>query len=364
MQKREKISVRQLCFFLAFLLPVSKILETPALLAYYAKDDLLLPAFLQFLLQAIMLLGVIYFSSKTDETVFSFLSKKLGKGVAKTLYLLLALYYLFFSILPLLGIERFVYTAFFDTAPNLSAFAPFFLLAAYAATKPLTAFGRICELSAPVFLVAFLGLMLLSVGKTDFTALMPLFSSSPRSVGLGVLRSFPHFSDTAFLLPFLGHYRYRKGDGKKIIFSFGAGAIAVLFFLAVFYGVFGELAPLQPFALSKIAGYFSGLDVIGRIDLLLVYLTTVLLLFYYCLPLSLAVHCFCQATNTQNKLPASAIISLSLLLLTVFFNRLYGALYAFISTAAVWVFPFFAYGVPIFILLVYILKKERGNSLA
>ena len=64
MEQREKISLGQLCFFLTFLLPVSKILETPALLAYYTKDDLLLPALLQFLLQGVMLLGIIYFSRK------------------------------------------------------------------------------------------------------------------------------------------------------------------------------------------------------------------------------------------------------------------------------------------------------------
>lgn len=362
--QREKFSIRQLCFFLAFLLPVSKILEAPALLAYYAKDDLLLPAFLQFALQAAMLLGIVYFASKTDETVFEFISRALGNTAAKILYFALAAYYIFFSLLPLLGVERFVYTAFFDTAPNLSAFAPFFLLAAYAATKTLTSFGRICDLSAPIFLIAFFGLMFLSVGESDFSALMPLFSSTPRNLFLGVVRSFPHFSDTAFLLPILGHYRYKKGDGKKIMFSYGIGAIAVLFFLAVFYGIFGSISELQPFAFSKIAGYFGGLDVIGRVDLLLVYLTTVLLLFYYCLPVLLATHCFCKAANWHNKLPVSAFISVSLLLLTVFFNRLYGALYSFISAAAVWVFPLFSYGVPLFVFTLIFLKKERSKSLA
>ena len=46
--ERGSVSIRQLCFFLAFLLPVSKLLEAPALLAYYAKDDLLLPALAHF----------------------------------------------------------------------------------------------------------------------------------------------------------------------------------------------------------------------------------------------------------------------------------------------------------------------------
>ena len=36
---------RQLCFILAFILPVSKLLEAPSLLAYFSKGDLLVPAF-------------------------------------------------------------------------------------------------------------------------------------------------------------------------------------------------------------------------------------------------------------------------------------------------------------------------------
>ena len=360
--ERGSVSIRQLCFFLAFLLPVSKLLEAPALLAYYAKDDLLLPALAHFALQTGMLAGIVYMSSKTDKTLFELLSDKWGLWAAKTLYFLLAAYYIFFSLLPLLGIERFVYTAFFDTAPSLSAFAPFFLLAAYAATKSLKCFARICDLAAPLFLVAFLGLMLLSVGEADFTALMPLFSSSPRSLSLGALRSFPHFSDTALLLPFLGYYRYRKGDGKKILFSYGAGSCFVLFFLAVFYGIFGAVSQLQPYAFSKIAGYFGGLAVIGRIDLLLVYLMTVLLLFYYCLPLTLSVHCFCKAANIRNRIPVASTVCLSLLLLTVFFNRLYSGLYSFVTVFAVWIFPLFAYGAPLLCLLTLLPARERRKK--
>ena len=55
--------------------------------------------------------------------------------------------------------------------------------------------------------------------------------------------------------------------------------------LAVFYGVFGAVAPKQEFAFSKTAQYFQALTVVGRFDLLLIYLMTIVLLFYYCLSL-------------------------------------------------------------------------------
>ena len=54
--KNNEILARQIAFFAAFILPVYKLLETPSILAEYAKGDLLLPAFLQFLAQV----GVIF----------------------------------------------------------------------------------------------------------------------------------------------------------------------------------------------------------------------------------------------------------------------------------------------------------------
>ncbi|MBQ4268389.1 MAG: hypothetical protein IJB97_01925, partial [Clostridia bacterium] len=46
---------------------------------------------------------------------------------------------------------------------------------------------------------------------------------------------------------------------------------AVFVFLAVFYGTFGPIAVLKPYAFDKIAVYFGALEVVGRVDLLLVY---------------------------------------------------------------------------------------------
>lgn len=357
--KQPPISCRQLCFFCAFLLPVSKLLQAPSLLAYYAGGDLLVPAFLQYLLQGAMLAGLLFLASRWQESIFELISKKLGKVAARVLYLFLAAFYLFFSLLPVLELERFVYTAFFDAAPGVYAFIPFFLLAAYVSTKGLKSFGRCCDLAMPFFLSSFLGLMIMSVPNADFSAILPVFGTPAKSVGLGFLRSLVHFSDTALLLPMLGAYRYQKGDAKKVLSSYALGAGFVLFFLAVFFGTFTTLAPLKSYAFDKIAVYFGALEVVGRIDLLLVYLMTILLLFYYCLPLQLCVECFTSSVGLKTKWVTSAVISALLLLLTVFFNRFYGVLYSLITTKLLWIFPFAAYLVPLFCLVLALISKKK-----
>ncbi|MFQ7077398.1 MAG: hypothetical protein ACLRSW_05380 [Christensenellaceae bacterium] len=132
-----------------------------------------------------------------------------------------------------------------------------------------------------------------------------------------------------------------------MMFSYGLGALFVLFFLAVFYGVFGVLAPRQTYAFAKIAQYFQALAVVGRFDLLLVYLMTIVMLFYYCFPLQLAVECFCTAVNTEKKVWASAVLNILLFFYAFIFTRYYNMLYETIAGKLFWVFLIFADLIPV-----------------
>ena len=69
----------------------------------------------------------------------------------------------------------------------------------------------------------------------------------------------------------------------------------------MFYGIFGPLAPRQEFAFIKTAQYFPALSVVGRFDLLLIYMMTVVLLFYYSFVLQSSVLCFARAIGTEKR---------------------------------------------------------------
>jgi len=60
--KNDIVLGRQIALAAAFLLPASKLLETPSILARYAGGDIILPALLHFLLQA-GVLAIILFAS-------------------------------------------------------------------------------------------------------------------------------------------------------------------------------------------------------------------------------------------------------------------------------------------------------------
>ena len=114
-QQTNEVNGRQIALFAAFILPAGKLLETPSLLSKYAKGDLLLPAFLQFLFQALILFLLLLVVRKSEMSLLQRLQALFGKWTA-VFYSLYAVYFIFSAILPLLQLEKYVYAAFFDTA--------------------------------------------------------------------------------------------------------------------------------------------------------------------------------------------------------------------------------------------------------
>ncbi len=364
-QKEYKLPIlntRQLCFLLAFFFPIARFLETPRLLAETAKGDLLLPALLSMLLSALPIAAFLWISAKTDKTLFQLLELSLGKWAAKLVYFVLTAYYLLAAVLPLLDAEKFSYAIFYDTAPTTFSFAPFFLFSAFLCTKNIKAIGRSADLCLFLFLIPFLGILILSIGQGDFTSLLPV-AAQPLSQSLkGTLVTKPHFLDGAFLLPFIGCYRYEKGAAKKVGVAFAAGVLFTLLFLAAFYAIFTTMSAREHYAFAKIAQYFPALAVVGRLDLLLVYLLSIVYMLYVCLPLQLAVDCFCKAISWEKKSLFSAVLNLAAFLFVLICNKYYDGLYAVVYQTLYPLFFLFSEGLPVAALLLLLPKKARAGS--
>ena len=324
-------------------------MEVPSLLARYAKGDLLIPAFSHLFLQALLLFAILYVCAQSKQTLAERLHFSLGKG-AIFFYALFALYFLFASLLPILDLEKFVYAAFFDTAPTTFSFGAFFIVSAYVCTKQINAIGRSGDLCLFLFLLPFLALLMMAIPSADFSNLLPFFNENSRQNLLAFSYSAPHFSDTALLLPLLLNFRYQKGDGKKIMTGYGVGAVFTLLFLAVFYAVFGTLASREHYAFSKIAQYFPALKVVGRIDLIFIYLLSVVLILYTCLPLQYTTNLLSSTLHTEKRTLLSAILNISLFLFALFFNRRYNLFYKIISRETFFVFFLIADMLPLFLL--------------
>ena len=354
------INGRQIAFFAAFVLPMLKITEVPSLLASFAQGDLLLPALLHFILQTGLLCALLYCASRSEKTLAQRLKEKLGKWRV-VFYLLYAVYFLFAAVLPLLDLEKFVYAAFYDTAPTLFSFAFFFLFSAFLCVKGIKSIGRLADLCLFLFVLPFFALLLASLAEADFNSLFPLFEKPFGSSFDGFFYTLPHFSDTALLLPLILHLRFEKKDSVKITAGYLLGALCTLSFLAVFYAVYSTIAARQHYAFSKIAQYFPALTVIGRVDLLLVYVLCIVLFFATAAPLFFSVDLIAEVLPKHNKLVLSALFNLGAFVFTLFCNKYYDRIYAFFGSYLPPLFIFFNL-LPLALLLLSGRKKSPNKE--
>ena len=196
----------------------------------------------------------------------------------------------------------------------------------------------------------------MSLVEADASNLLPFFERPLSDTGKAFTYTTPHFSDVVLLLPLLGNLRYQKGDGKKITIGYATGSLLTLLFLGVFYAVYSTIAPREHYAFAKIAQYFPALSVVGRIDLIFVYLLCVVLFFYTATPLQYAVTFTARAIGTKKKILLSAAVNFAAFLFVLFCNKYYDSLYAFFCNR---LFPaFWFFSLPPLLLLFF--RKEKG----
>ena len=218
------------------------------------------------------------------------------------------------------------------------------------------------ELCAPVFLLAFVGLIAISVQESDLQSILPWFEFPFPKIALAVKHTTPHFADALLLLPLLENCDYKKGDWKKISGAFWLGAFFSLVFFGVFYGIYTTLSPRQHYAFSKIAQYFPALKTVGRVDLLLTYLLTVILSLVTALPALLC--CFCVKSVFGKKVGAVTAVGVNfaLFLFVLYCNKYYNAFYSFFQEKLWWIFPLFIHAVLGFFVLLTLIPKGKKEK--
>lgn len=351
------VHARQIAFFAAFILPVYKLLEAPSLLARYAGGDLLFPALFSYLLQTGALVALLVAAAGSEKTLFERMEERLGK-FSIAVYIACAVFFLLYAVLPLLDLEKFVYAVFYDTSPTLFSFAAFFVFCGFVCTKGLKAVGRAAELSLFLFLLPFLLLIVMSLVEADASNLLPIFSRPLADSARAVTYTAPHFADVALLLPLIGNLRYKKGDGGKIVAGYAVGAACVLVFLGVFYGVYSTIAPREHYAFAKIAQYFPALSIVGRIDLLLVYMLCIVLFFFTATPLTYAVDLTARCAGVQKKTLPAAALAVVAFAFVLFCNKYYDTIYAVVAGKLYPIFWVFSILLPVLFLLI----RRRKNA--
>ena len=346
------------------MMPVTKMLVYPTTLTYYVKNDLLISAFCNLLIEGVIVGLIMLLAKKTDKSFFSLIEDRFGNLTARIVYAICALFFFASALLPLAEQKLFVMQVFYENVPSIISFAPFFFVCFFACTKGFKSIGRAADLCLPVFAVSFTVILLLSLPHADFSALLPVTAVSPLTIGKGSLFSVNWFTDCFFLLFFLGNFEYEKNASKKVILSFAAGAFFILIFLAVFYGVFADIAIRQQNAIAQLPKYTTAFTSLGRLDYLFLFALTLVMIFYLCVPMQLCVHCICKTfKNCRPTLPSLAV-NAAMLGLVILLNRSFNELQTFLTSQAWFVFLIFAYLLPVLALLLpkKILPKYKNKK--
>ena len=309
----DKIKLRQICFYFACMAPVSKLFIYPATLAFYARNDLLLAAGLNFAAQALVIGAVLWLSLRTDMTFFELLQARLGKTAARAVYCVLALFLLFAALLPVLEQRIFVTQVLYENEPSVLAFTPFFIVSFYAGMRGLKTLGRAADIALPLFAVSFTVLLLLAAPHADLGALLPV-GRTGTGLYRGALYGLNWYADCIAPLFFLGNFKPEKKQFAKVGIAFAAGAAAVLLFLALFYGVFEDIAVLRQNSVAHISKYTTSFTSLGRIDFLFVFCLTIIQIFNLCVPVQLSTYCLRTALPRLPAVVFAAGTNLALLL--------------------------------------------------
>lgn len=351
----EKINTRQICFFFACLAPAGKLINMPSVIAREAGRGLILSAAINFLLQGAVIFLLLLLSERTRLTFAQLLENTVGRAGKIVVALLFALFFLFAALTPLLEQKSFVQAMFYDSMPALTVFLPFFLFSAFACMKNIRAIGRSADLALSLFTVSAAGLLFLSFGKSDFGTLLPLFTTPAKQVLRGSAFSLNWFLDSAFMLFFLGNFNGSKKSTAWITVSYFIGAFVVLLFLAVFYGVFEGIAPIQRFMILKIAKYYSAISVLGRVDYIFGYIFSIALLFYSVVPLQMCVECLAQSFG-EHRFSYSLGVNALMMILIICLNYAEEGVFDLFNKNLFWIFLLFTLVLPPLALL---LRREK-----
>lgn len=344
---KAKISVRQICFILLIYTVASRLLLYPTSLTAACGRDLLFPALIDFLIQGIVIWAVAYLCSRTDKTFFALLKGGMGEVGARIVMGFFAAFFLLCALVPIFEQKLYVHAIFYDTVPSLLVFLPFFFFSVYAGSKGFDNMGRCADLCLPLFLISVSAILGMAAGEVKPSFLLPVLKTPANAVFGGALSTAFRFAEPCYLLMFMGRFSYKKGDAAKITLSYAGGALIVLLFLFVFYGIYGDIATSRQFAVSKISLFFSAIDTVGRIDLVALYILEIVMLFALVLNVQLAVQCLKDCSGVQNTGWLSLALNAALAVVLIVCNHRFFAIYTVFSDWMWIVFLLFATAVPL-----------------
>ena len=134
----------------------------------------------------------------------------------------------------------------------------------------------------------------------------------------------------------------------------------MLLFLALFYGIFQDISPVQFFAFAKTAKYFPAVGILGRVDYLFIYALALAMIFSSLMPMLSAAELLKEAfgESKQKCLLYSLLLNGAMIASSAALGFAFPAAERFLTRTLVWLFPLFSAALPLALLL---LREGRNR---
>lgn len=360
---KNNVKIRQICMIFIALMPITKLLMLPSQLARYCGHQLYIPALINFAFDLLSLFLILKLSDAYPEkTFFAILEENFGKVTAKIIYFLYGLFFLLKAFTPLLEQKYFVDNTLYEVFPNILAYFPILLLTLYASIKGLKVIGRTAEFAIWFTAISFTIATVFAIGSADFTNLMPIFKNPGYNSIIGSFSTVVWFSESLYMLLFIGHFKEEKHKKLKIMLSYAGTALAVIFFFICFYGVFGPIAPSKLYALSQASMFTTKIVNAGRFDYIAIFMMLFSAVFAVCFPVFAAAKCFERAFGLKKGLIPALVVNIALAIALFFTaDKLYNV-FNFLAKYLSGYFVLMAYAMPIIFIIVLRRNREKVQN--
>ena len=354
---KNNIKVKQICALFICLLPLSKIVSAPAMIAETYAEKMWLPPLVWFSLE-LLFIGFVFVLDKIHggKTFFDILSNEYGENFAKAVYFFYGVFFLIKSFLPLIEHKALIETAFYEILPSTPIFYPLFLVTFYISLKGLKALGRAAEFCLPLCWAGLITVMFLAVPSGNAEALLPLFYGH-KNGAIGLLSTVSWFGDALYFLFFMGHFEKEKRSVLRVLSSYAIPAVFTLGFFLCFYAVFVFVAPTQLIAVKEVGIFSVTLQNVGRFDYIAVFLIALASVLSVSFPIVSSVKMFERAFSVKKAFIPALVINAVLLIATYLFAHKYRLI---ADIYRKYLYPLFIF---VFILPLLGLKRRKNEEL-
>lgn len=360
----DKIYKRQIGFLLILVMPITKVVSLPSMLANANGQNCYFVILLFFLMDLISLLAIVKARDMVKgKNVFEIFESAFGKVVSKIIILMYLISFMLRIFPVYFEQKQLLSETIYFNMQRILVFLPTLLVASYIAYKGFTAIGRNADLLFMTAVGGFLTLFFLAVFNADFSNILPVLSVNVGGLFTSFTRYAFYFGDALFIMFMFNDIKKDKKSKSNtpVVMGLVISYIITLVFYVLFIAVFSSTSAYHLNAVEKIAKYNEAFAFLGRVDLLSVIPLLIGSVFNIAICLGVCIKIFRYVVGVKNRLLATIIITILACIMVGIFSFNARAMYNLYENVFSYIFIVLQYVIP-FLLPIISLKEKRSGK--